>query len=116
MTERLINDRTNETVLPEVERAQGAWGSFRGLMLKKSIPAGYGLLFAPAQGIHTQFMRFPIDLIFLDQDGKIVKIHDAMPPWRFDFKRAAMVVETTAGAAAAAQLREGDQLRFEQNR
>jgi uncharacterized membrane protein (UPF0127 family) len=113
LTKRLINERTNETVLPKVERARGAWGSFPGPMLRKSIPAGYGLLFAPAQGIHTQFMRFPIDLIFLDQDCKVVKIHNAMPPWRFDFKRAAMVVETTAGAATAAGLREGDQLRLE---
>ncbi len=115
MSERLINERTGATVLPEVERARGAWGSFRGLMLRKRIPEGYGLLFAPAQGIHTQFMRFAIDLVFLDKEMQVVKIHEAMPPWRFDFKRAAMVIEATSGAAAAAGLREGDRVRLEQN-
>ncbi|MGI8643745.1 MAG: DUF192 domain-containing protein [Thermomicrobiales bacterium] len=115
MSERLVNERTGATVLTELERARGAWGSFRGLMLRKSIPAGYGLLFTPAQGIHTQFMRFPIDLIFLDHEFNVVKIHEAMPPWRYDFKRAAMVIETAAGAAKAADIREGDRLLLVEN-
>jgi uncharacterized membrane protein (UPF0127 family) len=111
--ERLINARTGKTALASIERASGPWKSFRGLMLRKSIPDDYGLYFSPAKGIHTQFMRFPIDLIFLDKEQRVIKTREAMPPWRFDFTRAAAVIETNAGVARKADIATGDHLRFE---
>lgn len=108
--EEVVLDRTGEVVLPDLQRAKGVWGNFRGLMFKKTIPAGYGLLFAPAQGIHTQFMRFPIDLIFLDEADRVTKVHAAIPPWRFDFTRAAAVIECLPGTAKTQDIRVGDQL------
>lgn len=113
MAERLVNERTGQMVLATIERARGPWKSFRGLMLRKSIPDHYGLYFTPAQGIHTQFMRFPIDLIYLDEEHRVVKIREAMPPWRLDFTRAAAVIETNTGIARAAGIAPGDQLRIE---
>jgi uncharacterized protein len=96
-----------------VQTASGPWGSFAGLMLKKELPSGHGLLFQPARGIHTHFMRFPIDLIFLDDANRVIKIRDTMVPWRFEFTSAAGVVEMNAGVARAMDVRPGDQLRFE---
>ena len=111
--QRVILDRTGEVVLDDVHEATGPWGNFKGLMLRGSIPRGYGMVFRPAKGIHTQFMRFPIDLVFFDKTNQVTKVRDAMPPWRFDFTKAAGVIEMNPGAARAAGLRQGDTIRFE---
>ncbi len=112
-TYQVTNERTGTIFATTVRQAEGAWGNFRGLMLKKSMPEGHGLLFRPARGIHTHFMRFPIDLVFLDGEDRVSKIREAMPPWRFDFTSAAGVIEMNPGAARAAGVQPGDQLRFD---
>lgn len=109
---KLVNERTGAVVATAIAEAVGPWQAFKGLMLRKSLPDGHGMVFRPARGIHTHFMRFPIDLIFFDASGRVTKIRPAMPPWRFDFTNAAGVVEMNAGAAAANDIRPGDQLRF----
>ncbi len=110
---RVINERTGQVVFSAVRPAEGMWASFKGLMFAKGLAAGHGLLFRPARGIHTQFMRFPIDLIFLDHANRVTKIREAMPPWRLDFSAAAGVIEANAGAARGSDTRVGDVLRFE---
>ncbi len=110
---RVVNARTGRVVATAVEEAKGPWRSFRGLMLRKGLPDGHGMLFRPAKGIHTHFMRFPIDLIYLDEQNRVVKIRPSMRPWRFDFTNAAGVIEMNAGAARAMSIEPGDQLRFE---
>jgi hypothetical protein len=110
---RVVDERTNVTVATEVRTAEGIWGSFVGLMFKKELGAGHGLLFRPARGIHTHFMRFPIDLIFLDKADRVIKIREAMQPWRFDVTSAAGVIEMNAGTARAMGIQVGDALRFE---
>lgn len=111
--QQVIDERTGRVVVSEARTAEGMWGSFRGLMLRKRIPDGFGLVFRPAKGIHTQFMRFPIDLVYFDEDQRVTKIREAMKPWRFDFTHAAGVIEMNPGAARAADIRAGDRLRFE---
>ena len=107
------NGRTGDVLASTAEDAKGPWKSFKGLMLKSSIPDGYGLVFRPAQGIHTNFMRFPIDLIYFDRENRVTKIRPAMVPWRWDFTRAAGVIEMNPGSAAKANLQPGDPLVFE---
>ena len=111
---RAVNERTGAAFLESLEAAATPWKCFKGLMLRASLPPGHGMLFRPARGIHTQFMRFPIDLVFLDADDRVVKIREAMPPWRLDWTRAATVIEANAGAARAAGLAVGDRLHFEE--
>jgi uncharacterized membrane protein (UPF0127 family) len=108
---RAVNTRTGDVVATAVTEAASPWQAFKGLMLRKALPDGHGLLFRPARGIHTQFMRFPIDLVFLDKSDTVVKIRPAMRPWRFDFTNADAVIEMNAGAAA--NIRTGDRLHFE---
>lgn len=110
---RVVNERSGDVVGTHVEVARGPWQSFRGLMFKPGLPDGHGMLFRPAQGIHTQFMRFPIDLIFLDRSGRVCKIRESMKPWRFDFSRAAAVIEMSGGQARAAGIDVGDTLRLD---
>ncbi len=109
----IVNARTGNIVATHIEEASSPWRAFRGLMLRKRLPDGHGMLFRPARGVHTQFMRFPIDLIFLDKDNRVVKIRASMSPWRFDFTSAAAVIEMNGGAAARAGIAVGDELRLQ---
>jgi uncharacterized protein len=111
--QQVRDERTGRIVATAVRRAEGAWGSFVGLMFKKELPRGHGLVFQPARGIHTHFMRFPIDLVFLDSTNRVTKIREEMRPWRFDFTLAEAVIEVNAGTARATEIRPGDQLWFE---
>ena len=110
---RAINERTGTVVLTRLRFADTRWLSFKGLMFDRDLPPGHGLLFRPARGIHTQFMRFPIDLVFLDEDNSVCAIRESMPPWRLDFTRAAAVIEIPGGSTRNADIRVGDRLRFE---
>ena len=77
----------------------------RGLMFRREPPPpGEGLLITRCRAIHTLFMRFPIDALFLDADGHVVRALRAIPPWRllvWGGRNAAQVLETRAGATAA---------------
>jgi uncharacterized membrane protein (UPF0127 family) len=109
---QVANLTTQQMVAVEVVEAQGAWASFKGLMFRQTLPSGHGMLFRPARGIHTNFMRFPIDLVFFDKELRVKKIREAMGPWRYDFTNAAGVIEMNAGAAKASAISPGDQLKF----
>jgi uncharacterized protein len=83
----------------------------RGLMGRPGLPAGEGLLISPAPAIHTAFMRFPIDALFLDRTLRILDIVERLRPWRFASKRGARaVLELTAGECARRGVRVGDRL------
>jgi uncharacterized membrane protein (UPF0127 family) len=109
---KVVNKRTGETVATAVSEAANPWQAFKGLMFRKDLPSGHGMVFRPARGIHTQFMRFPIDLIFLDKGDRVVKVRPAMAPWRFDFTNADAVIEMKAGTAQMAGIEPGDELVF----
>lgn len=109
-----VTIQRNHAVLGEhIGEATGLWENFKGLMLRKSLPEGHGLIFRPAKGIHTNFMRFPIDLVFFDREQRVTKVRPKMVPWRLDFTNAAGVIEIPAGSAAARDVRPGDVLTFE---
>ena len=107
---RVVN-RSKGTVLAErAPHARTFWRRLLGLMGRAALPEGEGLIFAPCRGVHTHFMRFPIDLVFLDKSDHVTKVRRAMPPWRFDFTNADGAIEMNAGAAA--DIEPGDILRF----
>jgi uncharacterized membrane protein (UPF0127 family) len=110
---RVVNERSGAVVGTSIAEASGSWQSFRGLMFLKNLPPGHGLLFRPARGIHTHFMRFPIDLVYLDKTNHVVKTNLNMVPWRFDFTVAHAVIELAAGTVQQADIRPDDQLVFE---
>jgi uncharacterized membrane protein (UPF0127 family) len=83
----------------------------RGLLGRSSLPAGEGILLRPAGSVHTFFMRFPIDVVFLDRENVVVGIEPAVPPWRTAGRRGAKaVVELAAGECDRVGLRVGDRL------
>ena len=83
----------------------------RGLLGRASLPSGEGILLRPAGSVHTLFMRFPIDVVFLDSDLRVVGIAPEVRPWRLAKRPGARaVLEIPAGEALRRDLREGDRL------
>ena len=92
--------------------AANPFSRMRGLLGRSSLEPGDGLLLRPASSIHTAFMRFPIDAVFLDRELVVVGVARELRPWRVAARRGARsVLELAAGAAA--NVREGDRLRLE---
>jgi uncharacterized membrane protein (UPF0127 family) len=88
------------------------WLRFRGLMLRRSLPAGDGMLFEGAGAIHMFFMRMPLDVVFCDGDLRVVKVVRGLKPWRTAAARGARTtIELAVGAAAG--LEPGTQLVLE---
>ena len=80
----------------------------RGLLGRSGLASGEGLLLRPAGSIHTAFMRFSIDAVFLDRADRVVKVAAALRPWRAAACRGARsVLELPAGEAARRGLRPG---------
>ena len=85
----------------------------RGLLGKKSLESGQGILLRPAASIHMFFMRFAIDAVFLDEDLRVMHIAANLRPWRTAGKRGAKaVLELPAGECERRGLAVGDRVRF----
>jgi uncharacterized membrane protein (UPF0127 family)/CheY-like chemotaxis protein len=108
----IIVNLSRETVVCErTAIASTPWRRMRGLLGRASLTSGEGMLLCPAPSIHTAFMRFPIDVVFLDQNLRVVKIDAELAPWRMASARhARAVLELPAGEAQRRELVVGDQL------
>ncbi|WP_416394982.1 DUF192 domain-containing protein [Allohahella sp. A8] len=81
-----------------IREADTFFGRLRGLMGKASLPEGEALMFTPCSSVHTFFMRFAIDVVYLDKERRIVKICEQLKPWRMSLCFGARsVVELNAG-------------------
>jgi uncharacterized membrane protein (UPF0127 family) len=86
----------------------------RGLLGRRGLAQGEGLLLQPAGSIHTFFMRFPIDVVFLDGDRRVMRVAPNVRPWRTAaVRKARAVLELAAGEAARVGLQPGAVLRLE---
>jgi uncharacterized membrane protein (UPF0127 family) len=91
--------------------ADTALTRMKGLLGRRDLPSGKGMLLRPASSVHMAFMRFPIDAVFLDRDLRVVKIADDLRPWRTAGSRGAKaVLEIPAGEADRRGVRVGDRL------
>ena len=82
------------------EVARGLWERLRGLIGRRDLPPGRGLLILRCNAIHTFFMRFPIDAVFYDRQDRVVRTVRNIRPWRlfvWGGFRAVKVLETAAG-------------------
>lgn len=73
-----------DTCLGTVRVARDPWLRFRGLMSRTEVPTafGSGLLFPTCRSLHTLFMQFSLDVLFLDAEGRVEKCCLAVPPWK----------------------------------
>ena len=91
--------------------ADRAHRRMRGLLGRRGLRPGEGMVLRPAWNVHTAFMRFPIDVVFLDSDQVVVRLERAVAPWRTVSCRGAReVVELTAGECERRGLEVGDRV------
>ena len=91
--------------------AESALTRMRGLLGRRDLPPGEGILLKPASSVHMAFMRFAIDAVFLDRDLRVVKIAAGLKTWRAAGARGSKsVLEIAAGEAARRGLTVGDRL------
>ena len=91
--------------------AETALTRMRGLLGRRHLPSGEGILLKPASSVHMAFMRFAIDAVFLDRELRVVKIAADLKPWRAASARGSKsVLEIAAGEAARRGLTTGDRL------
>jgi uncharacterized membrane protein (UPF0127 family) len=83
----------------------------RGLIGRSQLRRGEGLLLSPSASIHTFFMRFPIDVVFLDRTLRVVGVSPNVRPWKLAAcKGTRRVLELSAGESDERAIRVGDQL------
>jgi uncharacterized membrane protein (UPF0127 family) len=83
----------------------------RGLLGRAGLPDGHALILAPSSVVHTFFMRFPIDVLFVARDGRVLAARRAVPARRIvGSLRAFAVIELAAGALARSETAAGDRL------
>jgi len=91
--------------------AETALTRMRGLLGRRNLPGGEGILLKPASSVHMAFMRFPIDAVFLDRELRVVKVASDLRPWRAAGSRGAKsVLEIAAGEAERRGVTVGDRL------
>ncbi|MGE5358148.1 MAG: DUF192 domain-containing protein [Bacteroidales bacterium] len=107
----LRNERTGAVLATGLEGAFESRARRRGLLGRDVMAPGAALIIAPCNSIHTFFMRFPIDVVFVRRDGEVVKICRRVPSWRLRLApRAFAVVEFAAGALDNQAIARGDRL------
>ncbi|HVB82747.1 MAG TPA: DUF192 domain-containing protein [Candidatus Binataceae bacterium] len=117
---RAVN-QTRATVLCErLEEAGGMAGKSRGLLGRNGLEAEAGMLFEagrlePLMCMHMLFMRFAIDIVFLNRQGRVIRINRNLRPWRVSsiVWGARKALELSAGGAARSHTELGDQIIFE---
>ena len=107
----LINERTRAPIATEVELASTRATRRRGLLGRDSLSPSSALMLTPCVAVHTAFMRFAIDVVFLDKELRVVHVEHSVPPWRaVRGKGAKMVVELAAGECSRLDVEIGDPL------
>jgi hypothetical protein len=112
----IVGNTARNTILGEtIEVAATAAQKVRGLLGRECLEDGQGLLFKGCSSLHTFFMSFPIDIIFTDRNGRVLKAAGEVKPFKLVAAplRAYYAIELPAGAIARSFTREGDVLMFD---
>lgn len=108
-----ITNKTKNTILASnVLLANTSFKRMRGLLGKKKLKSGEGLILKPANSIHTFFMHFPIDVIFVNKNNQAIKVMPNLPPWRISpiYLQSNFVIELPQGSIQSSQTSQGDEI------
>ena len=103
---QIDNLTRNSSLVTAGRVADGFWTRFVGLMGAKGLAGGEGLLLTRCNSIHTHFMRFPIDVLYVSRELAVVHVDRAMAPWCFGriHRGSHFVVELPDGAAEGTEV------------
>jgi uncharacterized membrane protein (UPF0127 family) len=107
----LWNERSGRPLATRLEGAFDSQSRRRGLLGRDGLAEGSALIIAPCQAVHTFRMRFPIDIVFADRQGRVVHVRSVVGARRITGAwRAFATIELPAGAARHADVQVGDRL------
>lgn len=108
---QVLNRTQGNVVCETTEIADNPWTRLRGLLGRSDLEPGHGMIISPAGSIHSAFMRFTFDAVFVDKDGVIVGLAEEVRPWRVRGARGAkQTLELAAGEIRRRGLKLGDAL------
>ena len=106
-----MRKETDEILIGNLEIARTPFARLKGLLGRRSLPEDGALWIEPCSSIHTWWMRFVIDAVFVDQQGRVVKVAPHLAPWQMSVALGAQaVIEFAAGAAERHRIRIGETL------
>jgi len=110
---QLIQTETNKIIAEDLMVATGLFSRAIGLLGRKSINTNFGIMFPKCRSIHTHFMMFPIDIIFVDDKTCITELFENLKPWKILIsknKESSHIIEMTTGTIKRSNLTIGSQL------
>jgi uncharacterized membrane protein (UPF0127 family) len=112
---KVINQRTGRVIAEQGRIARDYSSRSVGLLNRSSLGDDEALLIYPCNSIHTFFMKFPIDVAFLDKKHKVVKISENILPWRLESCHfiAKSTLEMNVGSISRKDIKVGDIIIFE---
>ena len=113
---RIHNETRGADLAERARWADRFWFRLRGLLRRKSLPQGEGVVVVPCSSVHTFFLPFPIDIVYLDGERTVVKTVSDLKPFRAcaGGRGAQYAVEVPAGTVRESGTSVGDRLRFEE--
>lgn len=113
----IFNLNTGRILAWDVREARSFGKRLNGLMFTSRFPSGCALHLTPCHSIHTFFMKFPIDVVYLDMKREIVGIEHRLPPGTMGkrFKHAVSVIELPAGVVEQTETKVGQAVSFQKN-
>ncbi|HVA27912.1 MAG TPA: DUF192 domain-containing protein [Candidatus Baltobacteraceae bacterium] len=111
----VLRDETSGAALGAVAKAETGWQRLVGLLGSRCIPPHEGMWFDDCSAVHTIGMRFALDIIFLDRNGRVIDLRERVAPNALAVvcPRACVTVELGAGTLATTGVRLGDRLVLE---
>lgn len=94
-----VKTSSGEILCHKMTIANNIFDRMKGLMFSKELPECDGFLIRPCNSIHTFFMRYPLDIVFLDKNFKVIKVLYNLKPWRMTwvYLKSFQVLEMKAG-------------------
>jgi hypothetical protein len=110
---RVANVTRGTVLATRLEVADSGPSRNKGLLGRKGLGEGEGLWITPCESVHTFFMQFPIDLVYLDRKNRIRKVCHSVRPWRISLCLSAhSILELPSGAIRASRTEAGDTLQL----
>jgi uncharacterized membrane protein (UPF0127 family) len=110
---KVTNSSRGTVLATRLEVADSAPKRSKGLLGRQGLAPGEGLWIVPCESVHTFFMRFPIDLVYLDRKNVVKKVRSEVGAWRLSACLSAhSILELPAGTIRNTQSQPGDTLEF----
>lgn len=114
MKYRVQNTTRGTSIGNDIDTAETSAQRRTGLLKHRKLDEGSGLWIIPCEAVHTFFMKFPIDLVYLDRKHRVCGTVRALVPWRFSMCLPAhSILELPAGTIERTNTQRGDQLLLE---